>query len=475
MTPERHRDTLEEAGTIGAAALRRARRLAWGVTALFGVLLGSLLAGFVTWESYFRVETGVHAVLGQLTHLLQIGDTFQLKSQLLSLAESGVIDRYTLHGANGLAIAGDGRQEIAGDERETTVAGTVDFRRIDGRLFVRRTFALGTLPNTAVLEVSKEIRFEYLLALLALLVAVFVIAQRTMQGALAAFARELTDPIARLSERMTNADSAAGLASDPAVAASLRYRELRDAWEAFAALLVRLGHEEALRHAAEKDAALAAIASQVAHDIRSPLTAMNVVLFSLEGVSEEERGILREASRRIQDIANDLLARTRCKTVDESAEAVSPSLVLRSLLREKRTQFRDHRGLTFVEALPPTDVPSIGLAHSELERVLSNLVNNAVESGGDPSAPLTVRVAAGTAAGKVWFEVEDDGPGIPRDVLSRLGREPVSAGKGGDAGHGLGLSHAHRVVENAGGSLHIASAEGAGTRVRIELPIEAKP
>ena len=103
--------------------------------------------------------------------------------------------------------------------------------------------------------------------------------------------------------------------------------------------------------------------------------------------------------------------------------------------------------------------PVLGDAEA-LERVVVNLIRNAMDHGG---SRITVRVN-GRA-----FEVEDDGAGIPAETRERV-LEPFQRLRPRDTGSGLGLSLVQQVVERHGGVLSIEDAPGGGVVVRVALP-----
>jgi signal transduction histidine kinase len=102
----------------------------------------------------------------------------------------------------------------------------------------------------------------------------------------------------------------------------------------------------------------------------------------------------------------------------------------------------------------------------ELRQMILNLVENAVhavEEGG------TVRVRTERLSGKLRLVVVDDGRGIPADVLDRV-FDPFFTTRDPGQGMGLGLALVKRTVTDHGGSIEIASQEGEGTEVVVELP-----
>lgn len=104
-------------------------------------------------------------------------------------------------------------------------------------------------------------------------------------------------------------------------------------------------------------------------------------------------------------------------------------------------------------------VPSLRGDAGAIDRVVTNLVQNAIEHGG---RHVTIRV---TAAG---FEVEDDGPGIPLEERERV-FEPFHRLRPRSTGAGLGLNLVQQVIERHGGRVSILGAPGGGTIVRVEF------
>ena len=146
------------------------------------------------------------------------------------------------------------------------------------------------------------------------------------------------------------------------------------------------------------------------------------------------------------------------------------SSLLDSVVTEKRLQFRSRIG---VEIENRVDAASYGLFAMvqavEFKRLISNLVNNAVEALGDEGT-VTVRLVA--QADRLRLEVQDTGKGIPPEILAKLGARGETHGKAG--GLGLGLYHARASAESWGGSLELQSETGRGTTAILNLP-QARP
>jgi len=239
--------------------------------------------------------------------------------------------------------------------------------------------------------------------------------------------------------------------------------------------------------------ALGSLATQVAHDIRSPLSALDVIAQSNSQMPEKKRVIIRCAIGRIRDIANNLIERNReietilkrknvCIPIQprskELREEQLPVQLLPSLIdpliTEKRIQHRSKIGVEIDEHL---DASSYGLfaeiQPTEFKRVLSNLINNAVEALGDKGTVTVTLTRSKSEEGQIEISVIDNGKGIPPEVLPHLGQRGETYGK--DGGSGLGLYHARTCAESWGGKLKIKSEVGKGTSVILYLPQAKTP
>ena len=117
------------------------------------------------------------------------------------------------------------------------------------------------------------------------------------------------------------------------------------------------------------------------------------------------------------------------------------------------------------------DIPQVRCYPGQLNQVFLNLLMNAcdaLEGGGR----VTIRTGPGDLG--VRLEFEDDGPGIPEEVLSRI-FDPFFTTKPVGVGTGLGLSLSHGIIENHGGRFTAESTPGQGATFRIDLPLDATP
>lgn len=252
-------------------------------------------------------------------------------------------------------------------------------------------------------------------------------------------------------------------------------QEIADIYEVFNVTLSRLKTRQRLEAVDERERALLALASQVAHDIRSPLSALSLVSDGFSNLPEERRVLIRSAITRIQDIANNLLSKYRTSQQELIANE-KPSVELlcvltENLLSEKRAQFRTKPQLEIVGKMNARSYGLFSLIQAnEFMTVLSNLINNAAEA---IPGYGRIEVLLDEQGGQARLQIRDNGRGIPPAIQTKLMTERCTYGKAG--GLGLGLYHARRSVEAWGGKLAIASTLGQGTEVTISLPKAAPP
>jgi len=225
----------------------------------------------------------------------------------------------------------------------------------------------------------------------------------------------------------------------------------------------------------QKEALLAGFATQVAHDIRSPLTALQIATRDGEEFNEERRILVRNAANRIRDIANDLITRFK----QNKPESASPSpprlsaqhipLLAESVVSEKRLALRGRRGIVIDFTMDDSAYAAFAQIDSvSMKRVLSNLIENAIEA-----MPQEGRIQVSVFCDEMnlLIRIDDNGCGIPAFALERIGQRGFSFGKeNGHSGSGLGVYHALETVKAVGGRLKIESWEGKATQVSIILP-----
>jgi two-component system sensor histidine kinase KdpD len=222
------------------------------------------------------------------------------------------------------------------------------------------------------------------------------------------------------------------------------------------------------------DIAKTALLHAISHDLRSPLTAITTAASALRSTSltHEDRDALIDAieseAARLSGLVDDLLDLSRIE-----AHAVNPRTDwcdLGDVVARASAQAESRRKHP-IELDLPAELPLVRADAAQLERVFSNLLQNAIEFSPD-NAP--VRISGGPGGGKVTVRVMDRGRGIPRAKRAEI-FEPFVRGHEGGQGSGLGLAICRGLVEANGGEIRLESATGQETTFAVSFPLVAQP
>ena len=249
----------------------------------------------------------------------------------------------------------------------------------------------------------------------------------------------------------------------PADVLKIEYPQLVSRWSEMRARIDELRDNE--RRVAIQSATLE-LALQIAHDIRSPLTALNILASSKSINALPEAELLKQATARISSIAESLLSSQKNPPTDIRKESTNVSIwkIVSAILNEKKIEFQNRPGIN-ITLNGDADI-EMNINKIELGRMISNLVNNAAEA---ISGNGVISTTVSKDDEKLRIVVSDSGKGIPAEIIPVLLKEGGSFGK--SQGHGLGLLHAVKFCESVGGSLSITSELGVGTQVVASFPL----
>ncbi len=210
--------------------------------------------------------------------------------------------------------------------------------------------------------------------------------------------------------------------------------------------------------------AIADLALQVAHDIRSPVSAILMLSEECVDLPENQRTTLRNAAIRIQDIANYLLNQyDNKKNQYNSMTSFLVASAISSVLSEKRIEYKNF-GITFsYEVSTDAAFAFVQINLADFKRMISNIVNNAADAMSLQGA-ITVKLLK--EKDNLVIKIIDTGKGMPPEFIKNLlNGEHVSSRKKG--GHGFGLAHAQMVLKKFNAQLDIASEINVGTQVSL--------
>jgi two-component system, NtrC family, sensor kinase len=230
---------------------------------------------------------------------------------------------------------------------------------------------------------------------------------------------------------------------------------------------------------AGKLAALGEMASGMAHEINNPVGIMVQEAQWIEALVQRGEKSLADNIDEIKTSLSEIKSHgTRCRDIiiklinfTRRDEPVVQALQLNELIREIMGLCQQRALLMNIELrlnLEP-ELPTVGVAPSEVQQVLVNLVNNSLDAMEQSGGAIEVRTSA--RARYAVVDVEDTGPGIPVGNLSRV-FEPFFSTKPEGKGTGLGLSICYTMMKKMKGDITVTSEEGKGTTFHLFFPLQ---
>ena len=234
---------------------------------------------------------------------------------------------------------------------------------------------------------------------------------------------------------------------------------------------------EDITHLREIDRLKSDFIATASHELRTPLTSvqMGIHLLLERAAGEltdkqvEVLSACREDCERLDKLMRDLLDLSRIEA-GESKPAFA-TVKTRDLIDEATEELRpqvESKGLDYkVEA--PYDLPVVRVDRSQVERVLANLVVNAIRY----TQHGEIRISAQPRGNSVVVSVSDTGSGIPQEYLPHIFEKFVQVPGATTGGAGLGLAISRLIVEAHGGQISVQSEPGKGSTFTFTLPIAA--
>jgi signal transduction histidine kinase len=244
------------------------------------------------------------------------------------------------------------------------------------------------------------------------------------------------------------------------------FGDLAKAFNAMAARLRAARDEQAQRFQKDKLAAMGELSAALAHEIRNPIGIINAsaALLDKPDYAPEKRAeltrMIREESLRVATLVQDFLQLSRHRqpafaAIDpvqplqralELALAGAPAVTVQKDFRHGGAKIQADAGL--------------------LQQAWGNILTNALQAMEGKAEKFWI--SSGIEDGHVYLSVEDNGPGVPAEIMPRL-FEPFFTTK--EQGTGLGLTIAYTLVEANGGRLEARPPEGKGARFVMRFPV----
>jgi two-component system sensor histidine kinase HydH len=302
--------------------------------------------------------------------------------------------------------------------------------------------------------------------------SLLVIPLLAKEKALGAIAADFVDPKKNITKEALESVMVFAQQAGLAIHNAFMYEELkafsRQMEEKIQKTTADLRKTEAQLIRSEKLAALGQLAAGIAHEIRNPLTSINILIHSLtekfpsEDSHREDLNVIEEEIDRINEILDRFLRFAKpAPPLLERTEVASVFEETLQLIRPRMEKQRIHVQKEF------EDVPMILMDREQIKQVALNLLLNAVQAmprGGT----LTLRGQNSKDGQWITISIQDSGIGIPDEDMNKL-FDPFFSTKEG--GIGLGLSIAHRIIDQHRGKIEVESDPGKGTLFTIWLPI----
>ncbi|MDD9301749.1 MAG: two-component sensor histidine kinase [Desulfobacter sp.] len=231
-----------------------------------------------------------------------------------------------------------------------------------------------------------------------------------------------------------------------------------------------------------KLATIGELAAGIAHEINNPVAIMVEEAGWMGDLLEEpfddttfdefNRAIeqIKTQGRRCKDITHKLLSFARKS--DATVADIRINEVIQQIV-SLTAQMARYNNVSIQTRLGP-ELPYIRVSPAELQQVVLNLVNNAIDAMGKEGGIINIDTCVNPEDSQyVLVEFSDNGPGIPSQNLARI-FDPFFTTKAVGKGTGLGLSICYGIIRKMGGKIEVKSIVGQGTSFFIFLPIDTK-
>jgi PAS domain S-box-containing protein len=224
----------------------------------------------------------------------------------------------------------------------------------------------------------------------------------------------------------------------------------------------------------DKMASLGRVAAGIAHEIRNPLSGINIYLNTLKklhhraGSEEKVEQIfqnINSASHKIESVIRRVMDFAKPSepnlTLIDFNQPITDAVNLTAVTMRKSGVSLKKR---LADDLPPTYADS-----NLIEEMVLNLLNNAAEAMKSMKEGKKIVVSTSKENDRIIVKVSDSGPGVPFEIRDNI-FDPYFTTR--PEGTGIGLSLSHRIVTDHGGSLTVADSDIGGAEFRIEIPIK---
>ncbi|MDY7030469.1 MAG: ATP-binding protein [Thermodesulfobacteriota bacterium] len=229
----------------------------------------------------------------------------------------------------------------------------------------------------------------------------------------------------------------------------------------------------------ESLAAVGQLVAGVAHELNNPLASVSsLVQSTVESLEEMDEKAEYEAEiiddlqftlkelQRAKEIVGSLLDISRQTEV--YTEPINMNMVVKDALRVLYNQYKNY-DLEIVEDFQD-ELPVIKGNFAHLGQVCLNIIKNSIQEVKENGGKITLRTRFDQGRERIVFECVDTGKGIPKSIINNIFK-PFFTTKEVGRGTGLGLYISYEIVKRHNGDIFVSSAQGEGTKFRVELPL----
>lgn len=223
----------------------------------------------------------------------------------------------------------------------------------------------------------------------------------------------------------------------------------------------------------DKMASLGRVTAGIAHEIRNPLSGINIYLNTLEKFFD--RG---ESEEKVKDVFRHILSASGkiesvIRRVMDFSRPSEPNFIITNINSPvaeaiNLTAVTLRKCFIILEKNLSPDLPDCRLDPQLMEEVILNLINNAADAMRGIKGQKKIKVTSSLAIDHVMVQVRDSGPGIPAELRDRV-FDPFYTTKPDSTG--IGLSICHRIITDHKGTLSVRSSEGKGAEFTVSIPV----
>jgi len=245
--------------------------------------------------------------------------------------------------------------------------------------------------------------------------------------------------------------------------------------------LSRMKELEQIVNVHDKISLLGQMAAGIAHEIRNPLSGINLNLSTMKHLCRESESMDEEEKQRVQKVLEQAHASSDkigsvVRSIMDFSKSDTPSMYMIDVNGVLAKAVEYSMNVNRLERCEigcslAVDLPKHRADPRLLEQVVLNLITNAIQALVDIDGPRRVEVSSNVEDGNLVLKVSDTGPGVPLTERERIFDPLYTTRK---SGTGIGLAFSHRVISQHGGTLSVGKSPLGGAEFRIDLPLEGE-